>query len=344
MKFSPLKTILSLLIIGMVFSTNTMRSKAKDAGNGTWDAGYLCPNVFISEGKGAAKDQGAAKIMAPQIVDPKDDNNKLGLNFIFTNAPAADSFIVKIGTKVNDKTYYIPYRFFQSDMAFNNPVRESKTLISSFVADNKNRYTIKINLPYKTFGWYIDDTESNKMRTIVNESAILARGNVSLNKSVISTNAQIYLQKKALLDAATKDKASLDAKIAAQKADAKRIQTELETLKAQIKDAKQSVFAKQKEVQAATAALNAANAKVTSMSTQMNNIELSVQGLATPNDQKLKTTQKKLADLTAQNDAQYAALKVEISSKVAEFNKSKEGLEAMDKAKFEAGLTSSYPQ
>jgi hypothetical protein len=45
-----------------------------------------------------------------------------------------------------------------------------------------------------------------------------------------------------------------------------------------------------------------------------------------------------LADTTAQNDAQYAALKVEISSKVAEFNKSKEGLEAMDKAKFEAGV------
>merc|ERR1712166_1228287 len=186
MKFATIKLILSLITIGMVLSTNTMRSKAMSSGSGTWEDGYVCPKIFLTKGNGSEVDQGEATIMAPTLVEPN------------TTATAADSLIATIGTKVSAKVYYIPFRFMSSDMAFNNPVRDNKTLIGTFVADDFKSYTIKINLPYKTFGWYINDDESNKMRVQINTRAIEAKGNVSSNKSVIANYSEVYLQKKAL--------------------------------------------------------------------------------------------------------------------------------------------------
>lgn len=343
MKFITMKTILSLIVIGMVFSTNTMRSRAQDAGSGNWDNGYVCPQVYIQEGSNGWKDQGEAKIMAPQIENPTSDVNKLGLNFAFTNKPAANSFIVKIGTKVNDKTYYIPYRYLQGDMSYTNPVRECKNLISAFVADNKNKYSLKINLPYATFGWYIKDDQANKILKKINSRAVEASGSVISNKNVIASYAEKYLQKKALLDAASKDKAALDKQIADQKKQAEKLKADLEAIKSQIEEAKKAVYAKQKEIQSANAQLSAANAAVTNVSTQMNNIELAVRGLATPNEEQLEKNKKAFDAVKATCDGQYEVLKKEISSKVADFNKSKAGLEALDEAKFKAGLDTSYP-
>merc|ERR1711957_23241 len=103
MKFATIKLILSLITIGMVLSTNTMRSKAMDSGKGTWEAGYVCPKIFLTEGNGDSVDQGEATIMAPTLVEPKTPATKLGLNLKFKNAPAADSLMVKIGTKYPKK-------------------------------------------------------------------------------------------------------------------------------------------------------------------------------------------------------------------------------------------------
>merc|ERR1711957_317726 len=104
------------------------------SGSGTWEDGYVCPKIFLTKGNGSEVDQGEATIIAPTLVEPNTTATKLGLNLKFKNAPAADSLIVQIGTKVSEKVYYIPFRFMSSDMAFNNPVRDNKTLIGTFVA------------------------------------------------------------------------------------------------------------------------------------------------------------------------------------------------------------------
>merc|ERR1712032_762974 len=223
------KLILSLITIGMVLSTNTMRSRAQDSGSGSWDNGYKCPKIYLTEGKGSAVNQGEAVIKAKTVVDPNTDATKLGLNLEFTKAPAADSIIAKIGNKISDKVYQIPYRFMSGDMMYNNPVRDNKT------------YTMKILLPYKTLGWYISDDQANKIRVQVNERGVSAKGNVSLNNSVIATGAELYLQKKALLDSASKDKASLDAELAKQKKESNDIDAQLTDLKAKIEEAKKAV-------------------------------------------------------------------------------------------------------
>merc|ERR1712166_1222620 len=109
------------------------------------------------------------------------------------------------------------------DMSFNNPVRDNKTLIGTFFADNFKSYTIKILLPYATLGWYINDDQSNKMRVQINTRAIEAKGNVSSNKSVIANFSEVYLQKKALLASASQSKADLEKEIEKQKKDSKAI-------------------------------------------------------------------------------------------------------------------------
>merc|ERR1711957_457611 len=343
MKFATIKLILSLITIGMVLSTNTMRSKAMSSGSGTWEAGYVCPQIYLTEKNGDQVDQGEATIMAPTLVEPNTTATKLGLNLKFKNAPAADSLIVKIGTKVSEKVYYIPFRFMSSDMAFNNLVRENKTLIGSFVADNFLSYTIRINLPYATFGWYINDDDSNKMRVQINTRAIEAKGDVSSNKSVIANFSEVYLQKKALLASASKSKADLEKEIEKQKKDSEAIAVKLAALKTKIEEAKLAVQEKQNVVQTSIKALQAANAAVQHTSLEMNLIDKSVSSLKEPAAGRLATLKNDLDKYTQMTKAAYNALRKEMSTKMEDLNKSQAGLVAKDKAKFQAGLTTSYP-
>jgi len=343
MKFATIKLILSLITIGMVLSTNTMRSKAMDSGKGTWEAGYVCPKIFLTEGNGNSVDQGEATIMAPTLVEPNTPETKLGLNLKFKNAPAADSLIVKIGTKVSEKVYYIPFRFMSSDMAFNNPVRDNKTLIGTFVADNFKSYTIKILLPYATLGWYINDDQSNKMRVQINTRAIEAKGNVSSNKSVIANYSEVYLQKKALLASASGSQADLEKEIEKQKKESKAIDVQLAALKTKIEEAKLAVVEKQNIVQTSIKALQYANAAVQHTSLEMNLIDKSVSSLKEPAAGRLATLKNDLDKYTQMTKAAYSALRKEMSTKMVDLNRSQAGLAAKDKAKFQAGLTTSYP-
>lgn len=318
-----------------------MRSKASSAGFGSWETGFTCPNIFIKEVNGALVDQGEAKIMAPLLKTPDSEQTRLGVNMEFTKTPKADSLIVKIGTKVNDKVYYIPYRYIQGDVAYNNPVRESKTLIGTFVADSLVKYSFKINLPYKIFGWYITDEESNKMKDSINEKGVEARGVVNGIVSDISKKAVIYLQKKSLLVAASTDKAEFDAKLKSQEDQSKKIDTQLEDLKTQIEEARGAAFAKLNGVQNSIKALNAANGAVTSTSLQMNNAEMDVKALKTPDEELLATKKKNFEESKNLMDGFYVILNKQIPSKKSIIEASRADL--LDSKKMEAMLSGSYP-
>merc|ERR1712160_111067 len=217
-----------------------------------------------------------------------------------------------------------------SDMAFNNPVRDNKTLIGTFVADNFKSYTIKILLPYATLGWYINDDQSNKMR-------------VQINTRVIANYSEVYLQKKALLASASKSKADLEKEIEKQKKDSEAIAVKLAALKTKIEEAKLAVQEKQNVVQTSIKALQAANAAVTHTSLEMNLIDKTVSSLKEPAAGRITTLTDDLKKYTDLTESAYTALKKEISTKVSDLEKSQAGLLAKEKAKFQAGLTTSYP-
>ena len=361
MKFS-VKLILSIFFIGVVLSNKVMRitntktesktnrktntkTNTKNYGSGTWATGYVCPEFFIQDGNSGFVNQGIAKIMAPQIENPTDDNNKLGLNLQFEKAPTANSLIAKVGTKINDKTYYIAYRHLQADMAYNNPVLQYKTLISSFVTDDRRKYSLKISLPYSTVSWIISDDEANKIKTLVNKQSIVARGNVSSNKSVIISNTENFISLSNLLAAANKNKAELDAALLAQKNKLNALNAELTANRELINAASTAFFNKQQELQQAAAKLQASNQAVSATSSRINNIQAQIKGLRSTADrsENLKTAQADLTNFTNLTNSQYEILRLEVSTHLADLSNSKAGLEAGDKVKFESGLNSSYP-
>jgi len=346
MKFITIKTILSLLFIGIVLSNTAMRktkTRSKDEGNGSWTNGFNCPQVFIQQENGQYVNQGAAKIMGPKIEAPTTNTEKLGLNFQFEAVPPATSLIVKVGTKVDDKTYYIPYRYFQGDMAYNNPVRDFKTLISSFVTDNKSKYILKINLPYKTFGWFISDEESTKIQSHINNHSIVAKGNISSSKLIIGSNSENFISVNALLKAASTKKADLDAALLAQKNSIAKLSADLTANTQQITTLRETYRQKQLNLQTAAKKLQAANEAVSTTASSLNNIELQRQNVPASPADALKAAKAKLDEVVALTNTNYDHLKKEVSTHVADFDKSKAGLAAGDQTAFENGLKSSYP-
>jgi hypothetical protein len=343
MKFNTLKSILSLIFIGIVLSNNVMRrNKAQDEGSGTWATGFVCPKIFVSEGANANEvNQGEAKIMANDIVTPS-NRVENGLRLEFTNAPANNSLITKVGVKVSEKVYYIPYRNFNTDFIYNNPVRASKTIKGTILSDEGVVYRLNINLPYKTFGWFINDEEGSKLKDALQVNAINAQNYVKSIKTNIANSGVVYLQKNELLIAATKDKNAFDAKLNEQKSQLTALQTNIDDLTRQIEDARLILSQKHKAVALANAELNAKNAAVTDVSLQLNNIENALQGSKSTSEQ-LSLAKKQFNDYETIMNTNYSLLKTEIPLKTQDFNNSKAALDRSDKNAFKNGLFTSYP-
>lgn len=343
MKFSTLKSILSLIFIGIVLSNNVMRrNKSKDEGSGTWDNGYVCPRIFLAVGTNAEVNQGEAKIQAKDIVTPS-NRAENGLRFEFTNAPAGGSLITKVGVKVSDKVYYIPYRNFNQDFNYNNPVRAAKTIKGTIVADDGTIYQLNINLPYATWGWFITDEEGAKIKDALIVNSNNSRNYVKSIKTNITNSAVVYLQKNELLTAATKDKSALDAKMNEQKAQLTTLQTNIDNINKQIEEARLLVSQKQKAVAQANSELSAKNAAVTDVSLQLNNIENSLSGLKNPSPDQLTKAQNEFKTNETIMNNNYAVLKAEIPLKSQDFTNSRVALDKSDKVGFKNGLMTSYP-
>ena len=164
-----------------------------------------------------------------------------------------------------------------------------------------------------------------------------------LTKASSLTSPKFTSKKKALLASASKSKADLEKEIEKQKKDSEAIAVKLAALKTKIEEAKLAVQEKQNVVQTSIKALQAANAAVTHTSLEMNLIDKTVSSLKEPAAGRIKTLTDDLKKYTDLTDAAYTALKKEISTKVSDLEKSQAGLLAKEKAKFQAGLTTSYP-
>lgn len=345
MKFATIKTILSLILIGLVLSNSEVRksktvTKTKRDGSGDWASGYSCPGVYIDnvEQKG-----GEAKILASQIKSKTD----LGLTLTFTTAPAADSLTAKILTKVSDKVYFIPYRFISADtMAYNNPVGSNKNLQFSFFDDANVTHNFKINLPYKIFGWYISDEEANKLLGFIKTNSLTAKGNIAASKNKIGAESENFISTSALLAKANESKAALDAEVTRQS-------NTLAALEAKLADNAKNIIAaravyaqKQAALQAAVAKLQRANQEVAAVNTNINNIQaanLKLKSSDTPASQ-LAESKKKFDEFEALMKDEYAKLAQELTPAFAtDLTNSEKGLKDGNKESFSAGLRTSFP-
>ncbi len=224
--------------------TNT---KAKDDGRGSWDTLFECPGIQISSDNGKTwTGREAVRFAAKQVVEAPSDKN-LGIYFTFTRAPSEGlRSIMYQGADAN--TFYLPYRLVSGKFSWTNPFWDNKSIEGSVTSDAKNNYVFRLNLPYKTLGWFISNDQMAKLCDSINSQRVTHQAAVSKGKSDSTGAAGLYKSKKLTLkDATTKSndvnaiKASIEQKrtglaasITTQSATVKTFKDKVSDLEAQL--------------------------------------------------------------------------------------------------------------
>jgi len=254
MKFNIFRDLLiSILISSLVLNRRIQNERIKNnlffkdtEGSGSWDTFFDCPRINIADDKGTFASQGSAKIYAKNIENPSSVEDKLGLVFDFNSSPGP--LLVKVGTLISGNKYYIPYRYFDANLYYDNPSQDNKSIGGSFRSDDKKLYKIKIEFPFKRTGWFISDDEGRRILNAINTQSTNQKNIVTNLKSNINGQTSRYIEKKTQLDAALKGSNEFKALITKKESDAgelkKKIdssQSNSDSLKKTIDDARKNL-------------------------------------------------------------------------------------------------------
>lgn len=182
-------------------SKTTYKAKSQDYGSGTWDTGYTCPEIQIALGKGTLKNEGEGTFQAKNLDNPVAEDDKLGWKFVLKNAPG--STLQKVMFKgTGNNSYYIPWRIISSYFTYTNPAGDNKYLTGFIINDAGETFQLKVLLPYKTLGWYIDDNEGQKLCNLLARRRNEAHNAVLAIKANAISAATSYISDKSLYDSA----------------------------------------------------------------------------------------------------------------------------------------------
>jgi len=248
--FSKLVIVTVLIAVSMCSKLNRVKSEAKD-GSGSWKDGFLCPKIFLTAKGQAAVDQGAGKFFPAKFVDGKDATaeDKLGLVIEFTNAPK-DLIKTKVGVKIDDKKYYIPFRFFPTVQLnyVNPPVLSNKYFLGTLTNDDGESFEIKIVLPWSFTSWYISDKEAHLIRGKIESLATSQRSEIDTITQNLSTEFSKLRDNKGYLETAQNDFASLAKKIEDNKKDIENKKKTAESLDKQIQEFNKQISELQEKI------------------------------------------------------------------------------------------------
>jgi hypothetical protein len=221
------KLFIAIAII--TFASTNMRSKTETKdGSGSWTEGYTCPKIFFNEQGQKEVDNGEAVLKAEQMDKGTTSEDKLGLVLTFKNDIKTDlknNVVIVSGKKV-----YIPWRNFNIVNApeYTNPWGDNKYITATVDGDDEKKYTLKINLPYKTFGYYINDDEGTKIALRINNNANSLRNKVSSSKTAIIKSTNDLITANNSLEQLKKNKAeaitSTEAKIVTYETEKKNLE------------------------------------------------------------------------------------------------------------------------
>jgi len=120
-------------------------------------------------------------------------DNKNGFVIEFENQPDKSSLIYKIATQINSsKKFFIPWRFFESDIDYNNPYFSYKTLFGSLFSDDKKIFNYTIKLPYAYLTYYISDKEGYAIKDLIIKISKENRDNIKKAKNTLEKKSNIY--------------------------------------------------------------------------------------------------------------------------------------------------------
>lgn len=211
----------------------------------SWESDYEC-KIKVND-----NEQGTGKFTPQSILTPNSAEEKLGWVFNMSAGPSNDlkQVMVQVG---NSAKWYIPYRIITEEAGFVNPSMDNKRISFTVTLDgaSKDKKNIKVLLPYKTFGWYINDEEALQLTA-------------QINKQRQAAQHLVNAAKKTLVDAVNKlvdDKNSLDASKGGD-AELKKLfdknTTEVNTLQASLDDLSKQLETNNNEVAKDEAAIQA---------------------------------------------------------------------------------------
>ena len=232
-----MKLIKLFLLINVILLTLSIRIERKttDSGSGTFEAGYNCPKIEMKDlsVKGAKyQNLGGAKIYPVNILKPTTEEDKVGLVLDFS-APPTGPFATLLH-KVNGNKYFLPLRRMMQ-FWYHSYFLLSKFLEGWFINDNdKKKYAVKIELPYRIFGNFVSDAQGNKIVSGLNTQIKVVKERINQDyKSIYSIASVIFNKKKQLL-VAGKDLGQVNAELKKQK-------TENLTLEGTIKEKRENL-------------------------------------------------------------------------------------------------------
>merc|ERR1712166_1285890 len=246
MKFINIKFIALVILATLsVASASKIQSHAavKSDGSGDWDNGYTCPKLMIN-----GVDQGEVKILAKQVVKPTAEN-VYHMMFQFTEAPKAE--FKKLGKDFGNNKWGLSYRKSCAHFKFVNP--SGNKFIAGYIYNEAGKIvSFKLLLPWKFFGWYINDTQGTAIATGMNKASIDRTSAVINQKDILSKNYANYVVTADNLDQATNQKDGFEAYVKAK-------ETKLKAFKEQIGALRTTAEAKQKTVNENQHSLQAAD-------------------------------------------------------------------------------------
>jgi len=327
--------IIALITLSCI-SAAKISAKNKD-GSGNWDNGFTCPKILVNN-----KNQGEATIYAKLITGQSGDN-VYSMLFQFKSAPAAD--FKKIARDAGSNKWRVSYRRMGNDFIYVNPW--GNKYIEGTVADEAGKnYNVKILLPHKTFGWYINDDQGNKIKNAMNTSATKRSQNVSYQKQLLRKQFPNYVSVKGQFDAISKNKADYEAFVEKQKKELEKLKGQIDGLRTSAADAQKSVDSANLELLAANSSLEELLRQESALGSKKTAIVESIEELSKNESDlagKKKMFAKDVEDVKKVLDAEFDALKKNIEPKVADADNAKRDLYAMKKADYQSQMNKIYP-
>jgi len=214
------------------------KSNTKDNGDGSYQTGLRCGGgIWVAKNKDALKNEGTGTFYPLKLENPQTDAEKNGLCFAMTGQPGENlrKIMVRDGSTNN---WCLPFRLISDNFTYTNPRGDFKYIEGRFTSDEDRNttYRCQIKLPYKYFGWYINDQDSLKICDNLNAFRVKKQNTIAQIKSETSKAVSKYLTNKGLYDAATKSGTALeDAKKKAQ-SDLLLVEADIATTTQELKD------------------------------------------------------------------------------------------------------------
>ncbi len=146
-------------------------NKVNDAvshGGGSWKTGFDCPSILIGTTEKNFNKEGKGTFFPAQIADPITIPEKLGLAFDMKKQPPSVNLKKVMFRYEKTNIWYIPFSYMSSQFKYVNPIG-FKYIQGKVTNDKKETYIVRVHLPWKAVGWFINDDEGKKITQMLNK-------------------------------------------------------------------------------------------------------------------------------------------------------------------------------